>query len=58
MLLPIIFSLACVQAIVLKFKVNPGQQQCIKDSVPYNTLIYGNFEANLLSYTFTLSVIF
>ncbi|CAD8151673.1 unnamed protein product [Paramecium octaurelia] len=57
MILELILLFTGVQSITLKFKVPPGQQQCIKDSVSQNTLIYGNFDTTSSLYTFTLSVI-
>ncbi|CAD8087322.1 unnamed protein product [Paramecium sonneborni] len=57
MILEFILLLTGVQSIILKFKVPPGQQQCIKDNVSQNTLIYGNYDTSSLLYTFTLSVI-
>ncbi|CAD8185134.1 unnamed protein product [Paramecium pentaurelia] len=57
MILELIFLFTGVQSITLKFKVPPGQQQCIKDSVSQNTLIYGNYDTTSSLYTFTLSII-
>ncbi|CAD8081079.1 unnamed protein product [Paramecium sonneborni] len=57
MILEFIFLLTGVQSIILKFKVQPGQQQCIKDSVSQNTLVYGNYDASSSVYNFTLSII-
>ncbi|CAD8044896.1 unnamed protein product [Paramecium primaurelia] len=57
MLLQFLLLLTEVQSISLKFKIPPGQQQCIKDNVSQNTLIYGQYESSTLLYTFTLSIV-
>ncbi|CAD8133431.1 unnamed protein product [Paramecium octaurelia] len=57
MLLQFLLLLIEVQSISLKFKIPPGHQQCIKDNVSQNTLIYGQYESSTLLYTFTLNVV-
>ncbi|CAK75336.1 unnamed protein product (macronuclear) [Paramecium tetraurelia] len=57
MLLQFLLLITEVQSISLKFKIPPGHQQCIKDNVAQNTLIYGQYESSTLLYIFTLNVI-